>query len=812
MKTSLRRRVLLLAVVFLCAGGVAAAAQGNSSTIRGVVKDQAGAVVAGATVVLSNSLTGYAREAITDGEGAYQLLDVPFNRYLLAVSANGFQQGTSEVVVRANLVQHVDVQLCVNPVRQEVTVEGVAAPLDADRTAPGVTLDQSAILRFPTAEPSRSAEGLISTVPGWTLDANGRLHARGIEHQVQYSIDGIPITDTIASTFAASPDPRNFSSVEVTTADIPAEYGDKLAGIIAVNTRSGLELPTSGHVTLSGGSFSTAEASMDLGGHSRKVGYFISTAGSTSDRFLDPPALENFHNDGATQKGFLKLDYGPDQTNLVRFNLFLDRQRFDVPNLPDQEDEGQNQGRRTHDNMESVSWQHVFSDHAVSYISGYQRYSAADLVSNSRAVPVFAEQSRHQSNYGVLASLTSQVKRHTIKGGAEFKRFPVTEAFTFAITDRADLIGKEPDLPEDVRDFDLGSPFLFNYHRAGWEGAVYVQDHINATPNLTFDLGVRFDSYHFLVDTNFVSPRLGAAYHIAKTGTVLRAALNRLLETPALENLLLSSSEKARIFSSGDEEEALKAQEENESGDLRGEPVQPSREWQVDVGFQQQISRFLRLDADYYYRRLTNPPEITNFLETGIIFPANLDRSRSRGVEARLDLARVHGFSGHVSYTNLHIYGFAPITGGLFLGEAIDLRERAGQRVNIEEDQRNTVVFEALYDKLPAHFWLAFGGRHDSGFSVELEPDSNAEEFAQEFPKEILDRVNFDRGFIRPHTVLGLSIGRDFALNDHVGLSGQVNFHNLTDEFYLITFESVFSGTTVGRQRSYSGKLSFSFK
>src|SRR4029077_17061506 len=98
------------------------------------------------------------------------------------------------------------------------------------------------------------------------------------------------------------------------------------------------------------------------------------------------------------------------------------------------------------------------------------------------------------------------------------------------------------------------------------------------------------------------------------------------------ENLLLSSSEEARIFSPAGEE-----------GGVKGAPVQPRREWQVDTGFQQQLGRYLRLDADFYYRLLKNPPEITNFLETGIIFPATLSRSRSKGIETRLDLARIHG-------------------------------------------------------------------------------------------------------------------------------------------------------------------------
>jgi len=799
MKRTLALRAVICLLIFALT--ITAHAQTNAGFVRGTVTDEHGGVVQGATVKLTNAITEYQQTAVTDVQGNYQLVDVPFSPYTLTVEASGFARATQALVVRSNLVQRADVRLTIAPVQQTVNVVSERELLNAEQTAPSVRIDRTRIETFPTAQPSRATEQLIATAPGMTLDANDRLHARGIEYQIQYSIDGVPVTDTIAATFASSPDPRNFRSVEVTTANVPAEYGNKLAGVIAINTRSGLEIPKAGSLSYSGGTFNTHEGSFDFGGHTRKWGYFFSAAGTTTDRFLDPPALENFHNHGTSAKGFFKLDYQPNEKDLVRFNFFLDGQRFDVPNLPDQEAAGQDQRRRTGDNMESLSWQHVFSPNTVGYLAVFQRYNSAQLSSNTLATPVFAEQSRHHSNYGALGSITHSFHHNTIKAGFEFERFPVTESFTFAITDLEALLEKEPDLTEEAQAFTLAHPFLFRAQRTGWEGSAYIQDHINATSNLTFDLGARFDSYHFLVDKNFISPRLGAAYRIKRTGTILRASFARFMETPALENLLLSSSEAARLFSPASEE-----------GGAAGAPVQVSRESQVDVGFEQAFGRYVRFDADYYYRRLNSPPEITNFLETGIIFPANLARSRSKGVETRLDVARVHGFSGFLSYTNLHIYGFAPITGGLFLGEAVDLLSRAGQRIKIEEDQRNTAVFETRYDSLPHRFFIAFMGRHDSGYSVELDPDVKRAEFADEFPDKILDQVNFARGFVRPHTVFNLSAGKEFALSERVGLRGQFNVENLFDKFYLITFESVFSGTTIGRPRTYSGRVTINFK
>jgi len=96
--------------------------------------------------------------------------------------------------------------------------------------------------------------------------------------------------------------------------------------------------------------------------------------------------------------------------------------------------------------------------------------------------------------------------------------------------------------------------------------------------------------------------------------------------------------------------------------------------------------------------------------------------------------------------------------------------------------------------------------------SVELDPDVTRADFENEFPAKILDQVNFERGFVKPRTIFNAYAGKEFALSEHVRMLGQINVENLFDKFYLFTFESVFSGTAIGRPRSVSGRLSFNFK
>ncbi len=86
-----------------------------------------------------------------------------------------------------------------------------------------------------------------------------------------------------------------------------------------------------------------------------------------------------------------------------------------------------------------------------------------------------------------------------------------------------------------------GAPFHFAGRTNVNEYAFYIQDTITLG-HLTFIPGLRLDRYDGLSQATAAEPRLGASYLLKRTGTVLRAAYSRTLETPYNENLILSSS------------------------------------------------------------------------------------------------------------------------------------------------------------------------------------------------------------------------------------------------------------------------------
>ena len=88
------RLIPLVAVIAtLVLAAVAASAQsGSAGTMRGTVTDPSGAVIAGATVQLMNTVSGYSRTATTDANGQFNFPNVPFNPYSLQVTAKGLHR------------------------------------------------------------------------------------------------------------------------------------------------------------------------------------------------------------------------------------------------------------------------------------------------------------------------------------------------------------------------------------------------------------------------------------------------------------------------------------------------------------------------------------------------------------------------------------------------------------------------------------------------------------------------------------------------------------------------------------------------
>ena len=250
----------LLAVLCAMLVPATATAQRTVGQLRIEVRDVAGSPV-DASGTLESDATQVRRAFDIDSTGVYVAIDLPFGVYRVEILRAGFERSVSAVDVRSALpVAHV-VTLTLAGFRTAVNVTAAPATiLDPFRGAAANSIGADLLRDRPSAAPGRSLIDLINTQPGVLLEANGVLHARGSEYQVQYVIDGIPLRDNRSPAFAQSLGIDEFESMTVRTGGYPAEFGAKLGAVIEVSTARDPRTGLHGTASLEAGSFATLNA------------------------------------------------------------------------------------------------------------------------------------------------------------------------------------------------------------------------------------------------------------------------------------------------------------------------------------------------------------------------------------------------------------------------------------------------------------------------------------------------------------------------------------------------------------------------
>lgn len=763
-------------------------------TVRGTVYDASGAVLPGASIRLANPISHFTVSAVSGDDGTFAFNNLPQDAYALTVSQTGFQTLTRDVHVRSNVPLILnDLRLAVASVATQVEVSSETKELvEEDSSITHVDISATQMNRIQGATPNRGIEAVVATAPGVVTDDNGRLHFRGTESQILYVLDGIPIMDRLDQTFASSLDIGALNAINVITGNIPAEYGNRLGGVINAQLRSGIDTPLSGTVGFGLGNFRSGEIDARLGGRiTPRLGFFLSTSASQSSRYLDPPDPRNFNNRGGAAKANLSVDWHPTDLDMVRVTISQNGTNFRVPNTLETEFSGQQARQILRDDAQALSWQHIWSPNTVSNFAAYRRFYRANLFCNEGCVPLFTGSARQHSNQGLLGSITDHRGRHNIKAGFELMRTPVREFFNYFVSDPAGFQGTEA-----ARSYVRGNPFIFSDKRLGREISFFVQDSFSPFKNFTVDAGLRYDFYRLIVQGEQTSPRIGGVYYIPPSKTAIRAAYNRFFQPPPLEYLLLASSPQAFSLSPFSSEAAV------------GVPlVRPDTQHFYEVGISQALGNLFKLDISHYWRRIRNFSDRDQFLTTAIIFPISIAQGRVHGLDARLDFPERRGFSGYLSYSNSVAFGIGPINGGLFLDEGI-ARIRPGTRFPNDHDQRNTGVFAVTYRAPKPRAFVTFSGRYESGLPFDFEESDRAEVLRSVGA----DLVDLDRKRVKPRTLFNLSAGVDLAHTDRVTTSLQFDVQNLANRRFLYNFRSVFSGTHFGYPRLWSGRLLFTFK
>ncbi len=782
-----------------------ASAQIREGEVRVSVRDADGLVVP-AQVELAGRSPAFEAEAAAGVDGQARLQRIPFGAHVLTVRQPGFADHVEVVEVRSAVPLELSVVLQVPGVAAAVTVTGAAPLMDASQPAAVMQVGRRRLEEIAGTTLGRSAVDAVTTLPGWLLEAHAVLHPRGSEYDTQYVVDGMPVYDNRSIGFAPAFESSEFESVNVMTAGMPAEYGRRLGGVIALDTRRVGAIGNRTELDMSGGSFGNAGGSLRHQYSTARTSFSIGGQGGVTDRYLDPPSVENFTNRATSGAFNFRVDQDMSVRDRLSVYLRSSETRFLVPNDRVQQAAGQRQDRFSGETAFQAHYHRTFNPRTLGSFRFMYRDLSALLWSNPQSTPVRVEQDRGFQEAVFVADLTVEGEGHTLKLGGDFRSNRIREAFRFG----------EPD---EFPDFDLD----FRDTRTHRDVSLFVQEHVR-WGNFAANIGVRYDGYDFLVEDTAVSPRVGLSYWIPQADLQLRASYDRVFQPPPTENLLLSSAAD-RLRSVEGVEESV--------------PVPASRGNFFEVGLRKPFLDMFRVDVSHYWRTFRNMIDDDVFLNTGLSFPITFDTARVQGTEVRLDMPAWGRVSSSVSYSNMIGWVTSPVTGGLFIegGEAEELRD-PGSRFAISQDQRNTLsalMRVEVHDRV----WFSTGVAYGSGLPFELEDDDDDDgddddfddmdpddgmdidddmdldddmdmdqdmddDDLQPIPQTILDRINFQRERIRANVSLDLSLGiRAWERQDR-SVTVQFDLRNATDHLNVINFSGAFSGTALGTGRMFT--------
>src|SRR5476651_2338480 len=215
-----------------------------------------------------------------------------------------------------------------------VTAEKLAAARNAIQTQTGAstyTITARDIQNQPGGD-NAQLNSVILQMPGVAQDSFGQLHVRGEHNGLQYRLNGIILPEGI-SVFGQTLDPRLAENVRLITGALPAEYGNRTAGIIDIQTKTGV-FDNGGVVSMYGGSHSTLAPSVAYGGSSGNFNYFVSGDYTTNTLGVESPDGSSNPRHDRTQQyhGFLFLQDILDQNSSVTAVLGTSNAIFQIPN------------------------------------------------------------------------------------------------------------------------------------------------------------------------------------------------------------------------------------------------------------------------------------------------------------------------------------------------------------------------------------------------------------------------------------------------------------------------------------------------
>jgi Carboxypeptidase regulatory-like domain/TonB-dependent Receptor Plug Domain len=402
------------------------------------------------------------------------------------------------------------------------------------------------------------------------------------------------------------------------------------------------------------------------------------------------------------------------------------------------------------------TWTHLISSSTLFTFGGFARQDQYHYYPSDNPfadlVPALQEQTigqdRTLTDLGLRGNLSYVKGIHNLKAGVTYSDTILTEKDTFGIVDPAanavclDAAGNpvlnpsltnpanctgslQPNLGQGfvpafipvLGCYDLtrtgtlpasdGCPsstsgeYLFYGHADIRETSMFLQDAITKN-NWTFNLGLRGDIYRGITSAQQAEPRLGVAYNIKPSGTVLRLSYARTMETPFNENLVLSSE--------GCLNPVINAiMSSTVSPCIAQNPLSPGHRNEFHAGFEQAFGKALVVDAEYIWKYTHKVFDFSVLGDSPITFPIEWTSSKIPGYAIRMSVPNHHGFTAFVTMSSVAARFFEPQVSG------IGATPTGASVFRIDHDELFNQTTHVQYQPWKNGPWIGFNWRYDSG-------------------------------------------------------------------------------------------------
>ena len=353
----------------------------------------------------------------------------------------------------------------------EIALEVVSTlpPIQYKASSETYALSRKEIETLPRGNNNDLHEVLI-TIPSAVYGALKQVHIRQDHANLQLRIDGVPIPDTVSSTFSDVISPRAWERADIILGGMEAQYGNKTAAVLDITTKSGTK-PSFGSAQLMGGSNQTINPSLEYGGTiGEKFRFYIMNSYMTTNRGIEPPTLGHsiFHGQSERNQTFIRGDYQHDNKNNFTWLFLNSVAKYQIPTTPgiEVDPSGQmlpllqasqpgftpvasqaiNEFQKENNQYGHMVWRHDVNANNYFSLAGYFRHTRATFKTDPLNVLAYtadppspfstSDQDRNAYSTGLRFDHTYvHSKQHLIKAGFQIDRTQAvnkTRLFTFA--------------------------------------------------------------------------------------------------------------------------------------------------------------------------------------------------------------------------------------------------------------------------------------------------------------------------------------------------------------------------------------------